>query len=147
MLRHVLTHYAGSNSVDSSVALVCECEPAASSLYIHVAQSDDDPFGDPMTWSAAYVEQQVPPCEKPKWFAEFDALNSEYCSSPDEDESGYFMIEQYFQNILKGVSVALHVVKPELAALGFPANIKLAVVTEDDDNERTGYERVESFNV
>ena len=146
ILRHVIRLYANGNSVDASVALACECDPSVSSLYIHVAQCDDDQFGDPMTWSGAYVEQHGSTYEKPAWFAEFDKLNSDYFSSSNEDESGYVEIEQYFQKILNGVSVALHLIQPELAEWGFPDNIKLAVVTEDDDNEKTMYERVEAFN-
>ena len=145
VLRHVLTHFSQNNDVTGSTAIACNCDPNAASLYVFVACDDDEIFDDPWFWSGHLVEQECPSYEQPEWFAEFNELNSLYISATDEDNSEYPKIEQYFNRILEGVSLALISIKSELTTLQYPDNIKLAVMTEDDDDEKTMFERVESL--
>ena len=142
VLKHVLAHYASEHSLEAVRAIACECDPGAASLYIHIACGTDDIFDDPMSWTSSYVEQSCPPYREPRWFAEFDQMNRAYFESTD-DESAYSEIEGYLERILDGVSQALVNLRAELQRLGYPAGIKLAVFTEDDDSVMTGFARIE----
>ncbi len=142
VLLHVLSGYAKRNPVGDIVAIACECDPGASSLYIHLANSAEQLLSDPMTWPKSNLEQQYSEFDPPSWFAEFDDLNSQYFKSSNDDESGYAEIEQYFATILDGVAIGILSLKHELVKLQYPDDIKLAVVTEDDDSETTMYDRV-----
>ena len=145
ILLHALKHYAVDNEQGDVTAIVCECDPGVSSLYIHIASTEDDIYDDPMSWANSYIEQSCPLFEQAKWFAEFNQLNEEYFSADNDGESDYSLIEDYFANILKGVSLALISIKSDLAQLSFPEKIKLGVMTEDDEDENTMFERVSSF--
>ncbi len=145
VLEHVISHYANEKEAVEVVAISCECDPGAASLYIHFATEDDDLMDDPMSWISSYFEQECPTYEEPVWFEEFSEMNSEYFSQEDDDESGYAEIEQYFENILEGVSSALAIIHERLVALGYRSNVKLAVMTEDDDDAEQSYTRIEKY--
>lgn len=144
VLQHVLTHYASEYSLEDAIAIACECDPGVASLYIHIACGEDDIFDDPMSWRSSYVEQRCPPYKEPRWFAEFDEMNRAYFESTD-DESAYSEIEGYLERILDGVAQALVNMRVELKRLCYPADIKLAVLTEDDDTAMTKFARIEKL--
>ena len=143
VLRHVLADYASEYGAESARAIACECDPGAASLYVHIACNGDDLFDDPTGWSHAFIEQDCPAYAQPSWFDQFDKLNQRYFESDDEDESAYAEIEHYFQRILEGVARALVAMRSELLQLGYPADIQLAVATEDDDSPQTKFDRIQ----
>ena len=144
VLKHVLVYYASEHGIEDTIAIACECDPGAASLYIHIAWGEDDIFDDPMSWTRSYIEQSCPPYQEPRWFAEFDEMNRAYFESTD-DESMYSQSEGYLERILDGVSQALVNMRTELTRLGYPVGIKLAVLTEDDDTAMTRFARVEKL--
>lgn len=147
VLRHVLAHYAAEYGAGSACAIACECDPGAASLYVHIACDGDDLFDDPTGWSHAFIEQDCPAYAQPSWFEQFDELNQCYFQSDEEDESAYAEIERYFQRILQGVAQALVAMRSELVQLSYPADIQLAVATEDDDSADTKFDRIQQVEL